>query len=223
MSDFAVFNLNGVVDRFRALAARTSQRLRLTSQGSIGSADVEPFRFEPARAGCVYVASPGVIGNALGALQTLADVPTTAAGNILYNKSTDPTMCLAILAVFAHQSSGTPAVNTGLLVSTPGAVGTAPTANATGGVIASASGSSRASNAWISTGQTFSTAQAWMDVAGNQQSATAGVGSSLVAWLDGAIVVRPGQAVGTNMLSGIGTNHKWGIGFVWAEFQTDIE
>lgn len=217
------FNLQSIVGRISRLSNGSQVAVRGTSAGSFSVAQVESRHGELCRSGMLFVASCGVIGNALGALQTVADVPTTATGTLLYNKTVTPGLCLEILAISAHQSSGTPALNAGLMVSTPGTVTANPTANATGGVISNCSGSVKGSNAWIDTGKTFSAAQAWMDVAGNQQSATAGVGSSLICWLDGAIIVRAGQAVGANVLSGIGTNHKWGINFLFAQREMDIE
>lgn len=216
--------MQGIVSRFSGRQGNGSTLApRLTGSQSLAIAGVESDYEELARAGLIYVASCGVIGNALGALQTVADVPTTASGTYIYNKSTTGDLCIVLLAVSAHQASGTPAVNAGVLLSTPGAVGTAPTANATGGVVASTSGSGRASNIWINTGATFSTAPAWIDVAGNNQSATAGVGGSLFCRLDGSFLIRPGQAIGVNILSAVGTNHKWGINFLFCERQVDFE
>lgn len=201
------------------LSEGVTKSCRISPMRSLVTSQFEPIYHELARQGRIYIAGAGVLANAQA---TVADTPTTAAAYVLYNKAaTSSKTCLVPLFVSGQQMSGTPAVNTALMISTPGAVASAPTANGTGQTVSSSSGSSRASNAWYSTGATFSVAQSWFTVAGNNQTATAGVGSGLFAPVSGVVIVRPGQAFGATVLSAVGTNHKWGINIIFGEIDSD--
>lgn len=171
--------------------------------------------------GVLYVASAGVVANAVACV---ADVATTAAQWALYNGNATGQggYHLHILGVSAWQASGTPAVNASIMVGLSGAAQAAALTAHTGSVVKGCTGStSRASSAVLAASATLTSAAAWMNLGGNNQSATAGVGSAFpFIDLGGAFVVPPTWVFGVNILSGVGTSAKYGVSILYAEIPT---
>lgn len=198
----------------------TQSTIRMDNSKALLVSGALPHYYELARSGRIYVASAGVVANAVACV---ADVATTAAQWALYNGNDTGVggKSLVILAVGAWQASGTPAVNASLMVGVSGAAQAAALTANTGSVVKSASGSTRTTAAVLAAGATLTSAAAWMNLGGNNQTTSAGVGSAFPTFdVAGMFIVPPKFVFGINVLSGVGTSAKYGVSVTYAEVES---
>lgn len=206
------------IQKFSAPAEATK---RLTQHGSLAMAQVEPRYLELTRFGRVYVASGGVVANAVA---PVTDCPTTAAAYALYNGyAANTNRCLVPLLVTSRSSSGTMGLGAGLMVGVTSTVQASAVANGTGVVLGYAGGSTAVStSATLGSGVTLAAAPAWITVASVEQPAAVQLGAAMHAWLDGLFIVRPGCCLGITVLAPAGTTAKYTTDVIWAELQMDL-
>lgn len=212
----------GLVDRFGWRAVGTLLLPRLTNQGSIAVANVEPEAYERARAGRRFWGGNQIIANGIAPVTA---IPTTTATLALYNGEGDDGADYCIERVNFWLGSGTPTAGATLLACvSDGPIATTPTAMATGYEVASCSRGSRKSKAVWATAVTIPNDPAWVGLFSTFQLAAANVGQGDgMAFLDGGIIVPPRHALGLAILSGTGASPLYGVSAVWSEIEGDRE
>lgn len=214
--------MQGIVSRFykKAMSDAPGQ-LRLTGQGSMAVAAVEPEAYERARAGRRFWGGNQIIANGIA---PVAAIPTTTATLALYNGEPDNGADLAIERINFWLGSGTAAAGATLFVCvSDGPIATTPTM-ATGYEVASCSRGGRKSKAVFGTAVTIPADPSWVGALSTFQLAAANVGQGDgVAFLDGGIIVPPRHALGIAILSGAGTTPLYGVSAIWSEIEGDRE
>jgi hypothetical protein len=218
--------LDAMIERF---SRRTDgpRRTRMTDQGSIAVAVVEPFKKERRRAGAGFAA---VNGNGSTFLAPVQAFPTTTLTMALWNG--DKKKSYFIDTISAFLASGTPDVGGALLACVTRESQAAPTLSTgdnggyantkIGGLSGKLPG---ATNAVFATAITALSAPAWQVVdAKPQVTATAKIAAAAFqANIDGGIVVPPGYMLGLTVLAGAGTTPLFGFGVTWDELDCDLE
>ena len=209
-----------VISRLPTYQNGQNRHLRLSQYTSLITASGEPNYFELARAGRLWVCSPGVIANFVAPVQ---DDPGTAAAYALYNPAASGVV-LSVLRAWAYKDGGTNDVGGALVLSAPQAEATAVTVNTTGVLVKNASGSARSSPLFWATGVTLDAAGGWSVVAKNESAAAAKVGNAAMVANDlhGCFLVQQGHALGAHVISGAGTTPKFGIGLLVAELPLPV-
>lgn len=199
-----------------------TQGLSGTGAGSVRVAELEPPFTELGRAGRRFVASPGVVANAVA---PVTDMPTTASMYAVYNGEPASGKSYLIEALSGYLASGTAAVGATIICGvTTGAQAAVPAAG-TGVLVKSASGSALGTRAVYASGLALTNAPAWFPIGGNGQSAgtTPGLGGYPLMLPPGMFIVPPGYCFAMHVLSGAGTSAKYSLGCIWSELELDLE
>lgn len=215
--------LQGIVSRFyKTSNSEAPAAVRLTSQGSLAVAPIEPEAYERGRAGIRFWGGNQIIANGIA---PVAAIPTTTATLALYNGEGDngPDLCIERLNFWL--GSGTAAAGATLFACvSDGPIATTPTAMATGYEVGSMSRGRRKSKALWATAVTLPLDPTWAGVLSTFQLAAANVGQGDgVAFLDGGLIIPPRHALGLAILSGTGTSPLYGISATWSEIEGDRE
>lgn len=193
------------------------QQVRFSPWRSMFLDQVMPTRQELVRMGKTFSASGGVIANAVA---PVADMPTTATINGLYNNNAATSnIHLVILKVSNYAASGTLGLGRAVIVGV-GSSAQSSVPSAGTGVVGPTNNlptSLNTSKAIMTTGVALGGAAAWEVVGGLDTPAAIEVGAGIVADLEGSYIVPPGFMFGAHVLAPTGTLAKFLFTFVWAE------
>lgn len=215
-------DLIATVRRFVKFSAGPQRDLRLTTLESLSVAQMEPLRYEAARAGRRMTLGYSGAPTGIAPVQALATVSSHWA---IFNA--DTTKAYAIEELGAFVASGTPGVGGTLY----GSIYQLPanTGGSTNGIaVASSSNGGYASKAIVKSGVSISqpSAPVWFPIAENLSpnvAAFPGSGSFANREIKGSIVIPPQQGLALYVLAPAGTSPlfvPWGV---WCELETDLE
>lgn len=212
--------LEGLVRRFQRQPVGSDPALRVTTHESLAVANVEPLRFEMARAGRRYHGGNSIIANGIA---PVAAIPTTTATLALFNGEADGGRLIVIDRIGFWLGSGTAAAGATLFGAVSlGKLATAVSAMATGYAVGRADGQAADSAAKFGSAVTMPTGTVWSQLCSSFQAAAANVGQGdTVTDLDGGLILRPGYALGLGILSGSGTTPLYGISVHWSELEQE--
>lgn len=150
--------------------------------------------------------------------------PTTAATWALFNGEDPGGKCYALLSASAFSVSGTLGLGMSLLgtVALAAVTGTKPTTYASS-ALTSLTGGGGQTKAIFAQAITMVGTPAWAVLASRDQASAVSVGSGLVADLRGMLIIPPQYVGALTVLAPVGTSALFGVGFVWAEVELDLE
>lgn len=217
--------IQGAIRRFTKNALSNALRtVRMTGLESQAFAQVEPARFELARAGRRFHGGMQIIANGIA---PVAAIPTTTGTLAFFNGEPAGGKVYAIERLGFFLGSGTPAAGATLFATvTTKAVATPPTVMATGYGVQNSSGSSPSSKGLWTTALALpgNPAPAWALITSTLQLAAANIGQGDQPQdLEGAWIVSPGFAIAFAILSGAGTTPLYGISMTHSEIDAETE
>lgn len=212
--------LEGVIKRFQRVSTGGVQPLRLTELGNQAVDKVLPDYAQLAKSRRIFCATTGA-GTAIAPVTAM---PTTAATWALYNGEDAGGKSYALLSAFCYSVSGTLGLGMSLLgtVALAAVTGTKPTAYASS-ANTSFTGSKATSQAIFAQAITMIGTPAWAVLASRDQVSAISVGSGLTADVKGMMVIPPGFVGALTVLAPVGTTALFGVGYVWAEVELDLE
>lgn len=200
---FAKFTEGGDVD------------IRLSQHRSQFVSQLEPKYLELARAKRLYGANSAA-GTAKAPLTAL---PTTTATWMIYNPTTSSRVLIPLKA-YCWSVSGTLGLDMGMALAIPPTVVATPPTKYSSSVIHPLNPGAQTTTAIFGQGVTVA-APVWSIAATRTQPAAIGIGSGLVADLDGMYIIEPGFGLGGAVVAPTGTTALFGFGFTWAELDLD--
>ena len=213
------FVLKGLVGRF-GRQDKGERPVRLTSQGSLAVAQVEPEYAELARGGRIFAAVTGVSSTFKA---PVVAIPSTTATWAVWNGEPDGGASYLILQASAFLASGTAGVGGSLIAAVSLIRHAAQTAYANS-ILQSLSGGNKDTKAVLANAVTIAGTQPpWIQIAAADWAASTTIGVGLVAPVKGLFLVQPGGLFCLDVLSGVGTTALYGVSVVWAEVEVDVE
>lgn len=212
-------NTSGLVRRVSRQTGQ--QQLGLTE---LGNERVELFGADYAqlaKARRIYCATTGA-GTAIAPVTAM---PTTTATWALFNGEDAGGKSYALLSAFCYSVSGTLGLGMSLLgaVATAAVTGTKPTSYASSAFSSLSGGAAGASKGIFASAVTMVGTPAWAVLAARDQVSAISVGSGLTADVRGMLLIPPQYVGALTVLAPAGTVALFGVGFVWAELELDLE
>lgn len=196
-----------------------NQRWRGSALRSGFVEQVLPTRVELSRMGKTFSASGGVKANGVA---PVADMPTTATINGLYNGNTQQSnIHLVILGVAVYACSGTLGLGRAVIAGVGSAAQSSVPAKGTGAVgpFNNTPTSKNTSAAVMTLAVALGGAPAWTVLSGLDTPAAVEIGAGIASETDGLFIVPPGFMFGAHVLAPTGTAAKFLFTFTFAEYQ----
>ncbi len=192
--------------------------LKVSRDGDLRIAQYLPEYTMLAAAGKIFAADTT---GGTSAIPVVA-APTNSPEWGLYNANVQGGPHLVILKVSTTVESGLSGLGLSLFICSAIGAQTVVAANASGCVIRNLGGSLSLPNAFITSNPTLLGTQAsWIIAEAADQINSDGVGSGVVADIDGYIIVPPKGICGLEVVAETGTTVKYDLSFIFAEVQLD--